>query len=324
MDTDISLAERYITAVSRSVPAADRAEISAELRASIADELDGRLAAGEEHRAAEYAVIAELGDPIAYAASLSGRPLVLIGPRYYAAWLRLLRLLLLIVLPVSALIAGLVRALGGGDVGDVIGAMIPAIITSGVHVAFWTTLAFAVLERTGSTGDTVLDWTPDKLPRTVIPSARLSDLIGIVVMTVILIGAVGWDRTIGWGDAHVHVLAPGLWPWVMTAWFALLAIGVVVEAVVAVRGRWNALLAAVSITASLVAMIGAIVLVWRGALLAPDLMAQLQAASGPGHDVVQIVNISLTVVLAGILIGMLFDAYRKLGLVREASTPRGA
>lgn len=323
MDTDTtladtSLAERYVTAVARSVPAADRAEVSAELRASIADELDGRLAAGEEEGAAEYAVIAELGDPIAYAASLSGRPLVLIGPRYYAAWLRLLRLLLFIVVPVTALIAGLIRAIGGGDVGAVIGAMIPAIITSGVQVAFWTTLVFAVLERVGSTGDTVLEWTPDKLPRTVIPLARISDLIGISVMTVILIGSVVWDRTVGWGDEHVHVLAPGLWPWVMVAWFVLLAIGVVVEAFVAVRGRWSAPLAAVSIAASLVAMIGAIMLIWRRAVIAPDLMARMQAASTPTADVVQIVNISLTAVLGGILIGLLFDAYRKLGLAREA------
>ncbi|MGO4680313.1 hypothetical protein [Microbacterium sp. 2MCAF23] len=317
MDTDTTLAERYVTAVARSVPVADRAEVSAELRASIADELDGRLAAGEEAGAAEYAVIAGLGDPIAYAASLSGRPLVLIGPRYYAAWLRLLRLLLIIVVPAAALIAGLVRAIGGGDVGAVIGAMIPAIITSGVHVAFWTTLVFAALERVGSTGDTVLDWSPDKLPRTVIPSARLSDLIGIAVMTVILIGSVIWDRTIGWGDEHVHVLSPALWPWVMTAWFALLAVGLIVEAIVAVRGRWSAPLAAVSIAAILVAMIGAIMLIWQRAVIAPDLMARMQDASTPTADVVQIVNISLTAVLGGILIGLLFDAYRKLGLARE-------
>ncbi|MCE4025407.1 hypothetical protein LXM50_05420 [Microbacterium sp. Au-Mic1] len=318
MDTDTTLAERYVTAVARSVPAADRAEVSAELRASIADELDGRIAAGEEAGAAEYAVIAELGDPIAYAASLSGRPLVLIGPRYYAAWLRLLRLLLAIVVPVAAVIAGLVRALGGGDVGAVIGAMIPAILMSGVQVGFWTTLVFAALERLGSTGDTVLDWTPDKLPPTVNLGARMSDLIGTAVLTATLIGSVVWDRTIGWGDDHVHVLAPGLWPWGMLAWFGLLVIGLVVEALVAVRGRWNALLAAVSIAASLVAMLGAIVLIWRGVVIDPGLMAQMRAASTPTADIVQIVNISITAVLGGILIGLLFDAYRKLGLSREA------
>ncbi len=317
MDTDTSLTERYVTAVARSVPATDRAEISAELRASIADELDARLAAGEPQDAAEYAVIAEFGDPIAYAASLAGRPLVLIGPRYYAAWWRLLRLLLVIVLPAAAVIAGFVRAIGGGDIGAVIGAMIPAIITSGVHVAFWTTLVFAVLERTGSTGDTVLEWTPDKLPRSVIPAARIADLIGAAVVFVALIGSVVWDRTVGWGQDHVHLLSPGLWPGVMIAWIALLVIGLVVEVIVVRRGRWTVPLAAVNITATLIALIGAVVLVWQGAVLDPQLMHRMQQASTPTTDIVQIVNIVLTVVIGGILIGILFDAYRKFGLARE-------
>ncbi|MBS1674810.1 MAG: hypothetical protein JSS74_12710, partial [Actinobacteria bacterium] len=147
MDTDTSLTERYVAAVARSVPAADRDEAGAELRAAIADEVDARIAAGERPDAAEYAAVAELGDPIAYAASLSGRPLVLIGPRYYAAWLRLLRLLLATVVPAAAVIAGFVRAVTGGDIGAVFGAIVPTVITTGVHVAFWTTLVFVVLER---------------------------------------------------------------------------------------------------------------------------------------------------------------------------------
>lgn len=318
MDTDsTTLAERYVSAVVRSAPVADRDEIGAELRASIADELDGRLAAGEERGAAEYAVIAALGDPIAYAASLAGRPLVLIGPRYYAAWWRLLRLLLVTVVPAAALITAGVRAIGGGDIGAVFGAMVGAVITSAVHVGFWTTLVFVILERTGSTGDTVLEWTPDKLPRVVIPTARISDFVGTIVVFVALIGSVIWDRTIGWGQDHVHLLSAGLWPGVMLVWFALLAIGLIVEAVVMRRGRWTVPLAAVSIATSMVALIGAIVLVWRGAVLDPALMARMQAASTPTQDVVQIVNIVLTVVLGGILISLLFDAYRKLGLARH-------
>lgn len=318
MDTDTSLTERYVAAVARSVPAADRDEAGAELRAAIADEVDARIAAGERPDAAEYAAVAELGDPIAYAASLSGRPLVLIGPRYYAAWLRLLRLLLATVVPAAAVIAGFVRAVTGGDIGAVFGAIVPTVITTGVHVAFWTTLVFVVLERVGSTGDTVLEWTPDRLPRRVIPTARIGDLVGTAVVFVALIGSVVWDRAIGWGGDHVHLLSAGLWPWVMGVWFALLAIGLAVEVAVALRGRWNVPLALVSATASVIALIGAIMLVWQNAVIAPDLVQSMRAASTSSSDVVQIVNIVLTVVLGGILVGLLFDAYRKLGLAREA------
>ncbi|MBS1674662.1 MAG: hypothetical protein JSS74_11950 [Actinobacteria bacterium] len=59
-------------------------------------------------------------------------------------------------------------------------------------------------------------------------------------------------------------------------------------------------------------------LVWQNAVIAPDLVQSMRAASTSSSDVVQIVNIVLTVVLGGILVGLLFDAYRKLGLAREA------
>ncbi|MDQ4215696.1 permease prefix domain 1-containing protein [Microbacterium capsulatum] len=316
MDTNLSLSERYVTAVARSVPAADRDEISAELRASIADQLDGRVEAGQAPEAAEYAVVAELGDPIAYAASLSGRPLLLIGPRYYTAWLRLLRLLLLMVVPTATLATGLVHAIGGGDTGAVIGAMIPVLITSTVHVGFWTTLAFAALERAGKVGDIGLDWTPDKLPRRAIPTARLADFAGTAVLFAILIGSVVWDRTIGWGQDHVRLLSADLWPGTMIVWFALLALGLAVEVTVVVRGRWNVPLALANTAIALVALIGAIALVWQDRVLDHDLMAHMRAASTPTTDVVQIVNIVLTVVLAGILVGLVMDLSRKLGLAR--------
>jgi hypothetical protein len=318
MTTDASLTERYITAVTRSVPAADRSEITAELRASLADQIEGRIAAGEDPQAAEHSSVAELGDPLLYAASLSGRPLVLLGPRYYAAWWRLLRLLLVIAVPLAALIAGLVRALGGGGVGAVIGAMVPAIIQTGVQVAFWTTLVFVVLERTGSQGESVLEWTPDKLPRFVIPTARIADLVGTAVTFAILIGSVIWDRAVGWGDSGVHLLSASLWPGTVAIWFALLALGLVIEVIVAIRGRWNVPLALASVVLSLIALCGAIVLIWQNAVLDPALMDRIRAASTPTTDVLQIVNITLTVVVGGILIGIVFDAYRKLCLAREA------
>lgn len=313
-----TLTDRYLAAVARSIPAAERGDATAELRASIEDQIDARRESGESEADAERAVLTGLGDPLALAASLSGRPLHLIGPRYYAAWWRLLRLLLITVVPSAALIAGLARAIGGGGIGDVIGAMIPAIIISTVNVGFWTTLVFAALERTGSTGETVLDWSPDKLPHRIIPIARIADLIATIVVFAILIGAVVWDRTVGWGQDQVHLLAPGLWPVTMIVWFALLALVIVVEVLVVVRGRWTLPLALISTALSAVALIGAIWLIWQNRVLDPGLMARMAEASTPTTDVLQIVNIVLTVVVGGILIGTAFDVFRKLGLVKGA------
>ena len=50
--------------------------------------------------------------------------------------------------------------------GDVIGSAIAVAISIAVHLGFWTTLVFAVLERSpGKGADADLAWTPDMLPR---------------------------------------------------------------------------------------------------------------------------------------------------------------
>ena len=78
----------------RSVPDKQRDDLAAELRASIADDIDARIDAGEPAADAERAVLSELGDPDKLGAGYAERPLWLIGPRYYLQWRRLVTLLL--------------------------------------------------------------------------------------------------------------------------------------------------------------------------------------------------------------------------------------
>ena len=65
----------------RTVPEKQRADLSAELRASIDDQIDARVDDGEAPEAAERAVLTDLGDPDKLAAGYTDRPLHLIGPR---------------------------------------------------------------------------------------------------------------------------------------------------------------------------------------------------------------------------------------------------
>lgn len=312
MMTETAYADRYVAAVARAVPAAARGDVVAELRAAIADQVEPLVAGGATDDDAERAVVAELGEPLAYAAQLIDRPLHLIGPRYFAAWWRLLKLLLVIV-PACALGGVLIGdAARGANVGAILGSAISVLIQSVVHVGFWTTLVFVILERTGSSGDTVLEWSPDQLPQaTSTSSPRFGDAIATGVLFVLLTGSVVWDRVVGWGGEHVHLLSSGLWPWTIAIGFALLAVGVLIEVIAGVRGRMSAMLSRVGVLASLVASIGAIVLIWQGAVLDPDLMARMRAASTPTTDVVQIVNIVLTVVVVGTLVGVVLGSLRR-------------
>ena len=105
------------------------------------------------------------------AAGIAGRPLHLIGPDLFVEYRQLLVMLLSIVMPIVGIVQAAV-ALAGGD--DYIGALIAGIggaWTVGLHIFFWVTITFAVVERvdavreardeiTGAAGR----WTVDRLP----------------------------------------------------------------------------------------------------------------------------------------------------------------
>ncbi|WP_424936348.1 MULTISPECIES: hypothetical protein [Bacteria] len=307
--TGARYAERYAAAVARAVPASAREEVRAEVAATIADEVEPRLAAGETPDDAERTVVAGLGDPMAYAASLVDRPMWLIGPRYYASWVRLLRILLLIVTPCVMVGVAIATLLQGGGIGEVIGAIVPALLQSIVQIAFWTTLVFFILERTGSTGETITEWSPDQLPAYETRGIALSDFVATAVMSVMLGGAVVWDRFVGWGPRAVQVLSPDLWPVFGIGFLVILALTVVVAGLVLVRGGWSLPLAIANLLLGAVTAVVAVALVWQHRLLHPDLGALF---GGAGTTVGTILDVVLTAVFLGVLVGSAVDGFRKL------------
>lgn len=166
-----SLTERYLAAALRGIREAHRTDVERELRSSIADALEDRVTAGENSADAEKAVLEGLGDPVRLAAGIAGRPLYLIGPDLFVEYRQLLFMLLSIVLP----IVGIVQigvAISGGD--DIIGALVAGVggaWTVGLHIFFWVTITFVLVERldaareakeeiTGAAGK----WTIDRRP----------------------------------------------------------------------------------------------------------------------------------------------------------------
>ena len=92
--TTTTLTDRYVETILRNLPPHQRTDVEQELRASIADAVDDRLAAGTDPAEAETAVIAELGDPERLAAGYADRPLYLIGPALFLDYRRVLTALL--------------------------------------------------------------------------------------------------------------------------------------------------------------------------------------------------------------------------------------
>ncbi|WAP51010.1 permease prefix domain 1-containing protein [Arthrobacter sp. ATA002] len=247
-----TLTDRYVFAALSSIPEQQRGDIDRELRASIADAVDARLDAGEPPADAENAVLAEFGDPQRLAARYADRPLYLIGPELYPDWRRILRILLLTVVPLAFVAATLVRmASDPEDPAAAFGAAISASITALVQVTFWVTLAFAVIQRTG-TGrkEGLKQWTPGMLPQIQRHSGiSLSDTIAAVIVLAFFIGLLLWQRvgSLFYLDGEpVLVLQEQLWNFWLPCIIVLLTLEAVFAVVVYAAGRWTYALAAVN------------------------------------------------------------------------------
>lgn len=307
-----TLTERYISATVRSLPPASQEDVRAELAASIADAVEARVEQGEEPEAAERGVLTGLGDPAVLAAGYAERPLHLLGPRYYLTWRRLLILLLWIV-PACALVGvGLSQALIGAGVGTIIGQGIGTALTAAVHVAFWTTLVFVILERSGADADE--RWSVDDLPEPKETGTGRADLIASLVILGLVLAALAWDRLIGLvrveGD-WVPVLHPGLWP-LWTLLLVLIVLAEIVQAIVLhARGRWSTGLAVANTALAVLFVSWALTLFGNDLLLNPEMLDLARTVGDIDSQNMHALGVILVVSIVGIGVWDVIDGWLK-------------
>lgn len=293
-----TLTERYIEATARRLPATAQDDVRRELGASIADAVEARIEHGETPDEAERAALTELGDPAVLASGFADRPLHLIGPRFYLSWVRLMKILLWTLPPLAAVGGAIAHAVTGAGSGTVFAEAIVLAISVAVHTAFWTTLVFAVIDRTGAELPSM--WTVDQLPEVAEKEGGWTDAIASIVFLALATGAFIWDALRGVvyaGDEWISVLGSGLWPWWMTALFAIMAAEAVFVVLRALRGRWTVGFAiGRTVLAGLFVSWTATVL-GRDLLLNPEVVALL-AERNVGGDVVAILAILLAASVA--------------------------
>lgn len=262
--TAATLTDRYIWAVQRSLPERQRADIDRELRGTIADTIDGKIEGGTKPAVAEREVIAELGDPYRLAAGFADRPLHLIGPALFPDYIRLLKVLYAIVLPIAAaaILLGLLLS-QPESVGAVAGPFFAALITTVIHLGFWPTLVFALIERSPNP-EWKSEWSPDSLPE--LPAAgavKLSDALGPAVFLLSMVSLVVWQQFFPVVQADdgtpLPILDPGLWPLWLPVLFGIAVLEIAFSILVWKVGRWTVPLAIVN---AVMAIIAAAILVW--------------------------------------------------------------
>ena len=239
-----TLTDRYVFTVLRRVPESLHADLEKELRSSIADLIDGHVDSGASILEAEDSALRELGDPDRFAASLANRPQYLIGPEIYPSWLRLLKWMLAVITPLAAVVHALILVALGEGLVDIIAGSIGLAIEVALQVAFWVTVVFVILERTGNSRHVngQANWTPDQLPDYAHDRRTIGDLAGelvwIGILAALLLGQQYWSLSVLEGE-RVPVLAPAEW----TFWWPYMLVMLALDAVIAVwvwrRGGWG-------------------------------------------------------------------------------------
>lgn len=307
-----TLTERYIAATVKNLPAESQSDVRAELDALIADTIEARIEQGEEHSDAERAALTELGDPGILAASYVDRPLQLIGPKFYLTWLRLLKLLLWIVTPIAVFGVALGQLISEAPLGAVISQPIIVGVSVIVHLSFWVTVVFAILERTGA--DAVESWDVDQLPEPHETGTGLSDLIASLIFLGLTVCVILWDAKFGFirqdGEA-LPILNPDLWPLWMSALLALIAAEMIFAVVLFARRRWSVTLAVVNTALAVSFMSWALTLLVRGDLINTEMIDYVMQVSGIEQDVVRIMAIVLGACFVGFPIWDIIDGWVK-------------
>lgn len=320
--TTDTLTDRYVWAVLKSLPDSKRADIDRELRASIADDVDARVAAGEDPAAAEHAVLLELGEPAKLAASYAGRTLALIGPELYLDYVRLLKLLYAVVLPIAVITHLVIQLLSGASWGGAIGGTVGIAISIIVHIGFWTTFVFVLVERTGTTGlkgsmspgGPNVAYDPAHLPS--VPTgngAGRSDLIASLVFLVLVPVALVWQQVSSVFEnadgSPIPVVNPDLWSFWLPYLLAMVAASLVVAIVLYRTGRWTWPLVAVNAVIAIATTVPVVWLILTGQLLDEAFLDRLGWSIFVGEMSVNAIVVS--VVLAGIAVWSIGDTVWK-------------
>lgn len=275
-----SLTERYLAVALRGIPDRQRPDVERELRSSIDDAVEDRVSGGDQREGAEVAVLEGLGDPRRLAAGMRGRPLYLIGPDMFLQYRRLLLMLLTIVVPIVAVILAAVELGDSGNYVRAIGDGVGGALNVAVHICFWVTLTFALIERADAAREARTQiredsgrWSVKSLPEVRTGRVSVGDTVGEVLTVLLTLGGLlvvrSWSGFTDENGVVVSTLTPdfaNLWLPVVMA--ALVGMGLM-HLTVFRMGRWTMPLASIHALLQVAFAGPLIALALTGSLISP-------------------------------------------------------
>jgi hypothetical protein len=243
-----NLVERYIHQVGRYLSSKERADIQAELRSQIHDQLEDRYK-GAPTEADVAEVLKELGDPRRMAASYGGEQ-YLIGPDLYPIMMMVLRRGWVLVPPIAVLVHVLAALLGDDSV-NLIGLLLESAFGALRATAIFTgivVLIFAILQHSGEDlGEiTGQDQAFDPLSLPEVDDAaevdRFESAFGIAFGTFAVLVMLYYLRvgglTLRFNLSDPGDVIPVPVPWLI-ALIAIVVVQVVLQLAALLRGRWT-------------------------------------------------------------------------------------
>jgi hypothetical protein len=310
-----TLSDRYVWAVLRAVPGAQRAELEPEVRALVADAIEARSARGDLPPAeVERAALVELGDPSVLAAQYTTGPKYLIGPLVYPHWWRILTTVVLVVTPIVGFVVLGSSLLSGSTVGEAIVSGGAAGVQAAFQIAFWVTLVMAVIERFAGPDIAAEPWTPDSLPE-VPDEGRISPLeVGLTIaFSVVVIGVLLWVQLappIEVDGTSYPLFDPALWSFWLPYFIVREVVEIGFQVALLIRGRWTWTLAAGNAVLGAAFAIPAVWLLANEMLFNPALVDAVVAATG-GGEWLRVTTIITALVIVGIIVFDAIDGFTK-------------
>lgn len=190
----MDLINRYVYAVTKSLPMKQREDIEKELRVLIEDMIEQNQSS-EPYESKVQIVLKDLGDPEELADSYRGSKRYLIGPNFYEKYLLILKIVFGAVF-LGITIAIFVSAIfsENQNIIDIFSDYASALFSALLQAFAWTTLGFAIAERNSMNlqkdNSHKSEWNPSQLP--VIPEKKaqipLSEpIFGIIFTTIFIV-----------------------------------------------------------------------------------------------------------------------------------------
>jgi hypothetical protein len=281
------LAERYIYAVTRQLPAKMRPDVEKELDSLIADMLAERCGDIRPADRDVRVVLTELGPPEELAAKYSGdENHALISGAYFLAYKRILKM----VLPIAAagiVFASILNLCMEWDAAldpyflfaRAIGQTLAGVVGGGIQAFAVITVVFAVLERkkvvlSDDAALANLPPVPESQER-IKPHESVAGMIWCVIAAVFFLGfpqlAGAWVEGVGWIPVFVAPVIRGFWFFIIL-WAAL---GIVKESVKLADGRYTRRLAVVTAVCDVLTAASAAVVLLNGRIMNPEFISHI-------------------------------------------------